>query len=199
MGLFIKTLSKPMAKQVKHQFVKWPVTRRSLIWAGQTSHAVATRMTIWSSGYKVRSISKLEEEQALSRGADLLSESFIFIVSGGIVVYEYNRSSQKEKKKEAARLQEIRDDAARLQAKLDSLDKRLVALEEYARANRRSILGGLGTIGEYHEPRDVVPINDSAGGENALVLTRNEVKTQNENDNQSTNSSKRYWKWLWPF
>eukprot|EP00581_Thalassiosira_minuscula_P017106 CAMPEP_0183718814 /NCGR_PEP_ID=MMETSP0737-20130205/11974_1 /TAXON_ID=385413 /ORGANISM="Thalassiosira miniscula, Strain CCMP1093" /LENGTH=190 /DNA_ID=CAMNT_0025948435 /DNA_START=176 /DNA_END=749 /DNA_ORIENTATION=- len=128
-------------------------------------------MTIWSSGYKVRSIAKIDEEIALSQGADILSETFLFGVSGGLVVYEYNRSSAKTEKKEAARLQAIRDDAERLQRKLDSVDKRLVALEEYAKANRRSILGiGIGANGEYHEPDGVVPINDEeVENDNAML------------------------------
>ena len=109
----VKTLSKPVAKQLKHQFVKQPITRNGLILFGQASHAISTRMTIWSSGYKVRSIAKIEDEKALTLGADLISEAFIFGVSGGIVVFEYNRSKEKETNKEAERLQKIRDDASR--------------------------------------------------------------------------------------
>ena len=107
LGLFIKTLAKPMAKRVQHQATKHPTGRSFLIWLGQTQHAVGTRMTMWSSGYTVRHISPIEEGAALSQGAELFSESFIFFVSGGIVVYEYNRSSEKEKAKEESRLQQI--------------------------------------------------------------------------------------------
>lgn len=158
---------------------------------------------MWSSGYKVRSIAKLEEEAALSQGADILSETFLFTVSGGIVVYEYNRSSAKEKKKEAARLQVIRDDAERLQKKLVSLDKRLVALEEYAKVNRRSILGiGIGANGNYVEPDEVVPIADEeADGTDAV--SNEEKKTTNKKEpstsDKISNKSQRSWRWLWPF
>lgn len=201
-SLFIKTLSKPVAKQLKHQFVKQPITRSALIWVGQTSNSVTKRMTIWSSGYKVRSIAKVDEDTALSLGADLLSETFIFAVSGGIVVYEYNRSSEKEKKKEAARLQVIRDDATRLQAKLNSLDKRLVALEEYAKANRRSILGiGIGATGEYQEPDEVVPINDEDdAGSSAILNSEKQAVVQNESSPvNNSNTSQRSWRSWWPF
>mmetsp|Transcript_42807 Transcript_42807/g.75077 ORF Transcript_42807/g.75077 Transcript_42807/m.75077 type:complete len:163 (-) Transcript_42807:238-726(-) len=162
-------------------------------------------MTIWSSGYKVRSISKLEEGAAISQGADLLSESFLFAVSGGIMVYEYNRSSNKEKKKEAARLQTIRDDASRLQGKLVSLDKRLMALEEYAKVTRRSILGiGIGATGEYVEPDpdEVVPIMDEEGDGNTAILNEKK-KVTNQKDSppvqESSNKCQRSWRWLWPF
>ena len=181
-------------------------------------------MTIWSAGYKIRSISLLEEEEALSRGADILSESFIFAVSGGIVVYEYNRSSEKEKKKEEARLQKIRDEATRLQAKLNSLDKRLVALEEYAKANRRSIILGIGVgaNGRYVGPDSVVPINDDESDENDAILgattpsmdgkagTKEHVAHLVEDSRiphhssadaskDSSKTTQHSWRWLWPF
>lgn len=176
---------------------------------GQASHAVTTRMTIWSSGYKVRSISKLEDEAALSRGADLLSEAIVFSVAAGVTVYEYLRSSESSKKKEEAQLQKIRDDAGKLQAKLNSLDKRLVALEEYAKANRSSISllrGGK----EYVEPKAVVPINDEEGDGNNFSTLKSSDKLyklqQQDGGNSMSNASttdqsrpvqkKRSW---WPF
>ncbi len=179
--------------------VKTPLTRSSLVWVGQTTHAVTTRMTIWSAGYKIRSISKLDEEEALSRGADILSESFIFAVSGGILVYEYNRSSEKEKKKEEARLQKIRDEASRLQGKLDSLDKRLVALEEYAKANRKMfVLGiGVGANGEYVEPEAVVPINDDEDKTSSRQYTAEDTK--NSHGTKPASKDERSWRWWWPF
>ena len=199
MSLFIKTLAKPMAKQVKHQFVKQPMTRSWLIWVGQTAHATTTRMTIWSSGYKVRSISKIEDEAALSRGADLLSESFIFSVSVLILMYEYNRSNEKEEKKRAAKMQLIRDNATKLQAKLDSLDKRLVSLEEYAKANRRSIVLGVGINAEYVEPSEdeVVPINDNDQVQEKKSTTTKDSAAAGKNSSEKvTQQSKR---WRWPF
>lgn len=199
-SLLIKTLAKPVSKQVRRQFVKQPITRSALVWLGQTTHAMTTRMTIWSSGYKVRSISKIEEEAALSQGADILSETFLFAVSGGIVVYEYNRSSAKEKKKEAARLQKIRDDAAILQRKLVSLDKRLVALEEYAKVNRRSILGiGIGTNGDYVEPDEVVPIAEEVVEEKTSPLNDKRRTTHQKDVTTVDKASNRNPKSWWPF
>ncbi|KAK1747781.1 OPA3 family protein [Skeletonema marinoi] len=203
-GLLIKTISKPVAKQIKHSAIKYGTSRSALMSVGQASHAITTRMTIWSSGYKVRSISKLEDEAALSRGADLLSEAIVFSVAAGVTTYEYLRSSESSKKKEEAQLQKIRDDAMKLQAKLNSLDKRLVALEEYAKANRSSISllrGGK----EYVEPKAVVPIDDREGDGNFAILEPiDEPQQQDEgdpNNNAATDEpssvkSKRSW---WPF
>ena len=203
-GLLIKTISKPVAKQIKHSATKYETSRSALIAVGQASHKITTRMTIWSSGYKVRSISKLEDEAALSRGADLLSEAIVFGVAATVTTYEYLRSSASNKKKEDARLQQIRDDATKLQAKLNSLDKRLVALEEYAKANRSSISllrGGK----EYVEPKAVVPIDDSdcADGNISILKTTNEVQqkdggsSMNNASTDESSSVKRKRSW-WP-
>lgn len=168
---------------------------------GQTSHAITTRMTIWSSGYKVRSISKLEDEAALSRGADLLSEAIVFSVAAFVTTYEYLRSSESTKNKEEAKLQKIRADATKLQAKLNSIDKRLVALEEYAKANRSSI-SLLGGGKEYVQPKAVVPIDDKEGDDNFTILKpTDELQQQQQmegkaNNNASTDDSRRSW---WPF
>jgi hypothetical protein len=208
-GLLIKTLSKPVAKQIKSQMVKYDSTRTSLIWIGQQTNAITTRMTIWSSGYTVRSITPLEEGEALSRGAEIMSESFIFLVGGSIVVWEYHRSSEKEKKKEELRLQKIRDDATKLHAKLVSLDERLTALEEYAKANRNSILG-LGIGGkEYVEPQNVVKINDDDGMEPTRIEEHKKECIQHGNSekdsaptctaNENVAKQPSHWSWLWPF
>lgn len=201
-GLLIKTLAKPVSKQIRNQFVKQPLTRRGLVWVGQTSHAVTTRMTIYSSGFKVRSIPEIEEEAALKQGAELLSEAFLFAVSGGLVMYEYNRSSAKDKEKEAARHQALRDDAARLQAKLVSLDKRLEALEEYAQKNRRSILGiGIGNAAEYVTPGGIVPIVDEEeGGSGAASIEDKGTQPRHEPSAERTpNAAMQTRRWWWPF
>jgi hypothetical protein len=194
-----------MAKSLKNQVVKYPMTRRALITFGQTTHAISTRMTIWSSGYKVRSITPLEEEVALVQGADLLSETFIFVVSGGIVVYEYHRSSEKERIKEEQRIKKITDEASRLQAKLVSLDKRLEALEEYAKTNssRAIVLGPIGiggASGGYVEPDGKIPILDEV--EEARVENNTATNVEDPSSNMNKNASQtndQSRKWWWPF
>ncbi len=202
-GLFIKTLAKPMAKSLKNQLVKHPITRRALISVGQTSHAISTRMTIWSSGYKVRSITPLEEEVALVQAAESISETFIFAVSGGVVVYEYHRSSEKERIKEEQRLKKITDEASRLQAKLMSLDKRLEALEEYAKTNssRAIVLGPIGiggAPGGYKEPDGKIPILDEDDDSNAKTKTSPKLADHSLVMN-SSNTSQQSRRWWWPY
>jgi optic atrophy 3 protein len=48
-----------------------------------------------------KQIKELEPAAAFTRGADFLSETFIFGVGGGLVVFEYQRSAASSAKKEA--------------------------------------------------------------------------------------------------
>lgn len=187
-SLLIKTLAKPVAKNIKSQAVKNNTTRKALVWVGQSSHVLTTRMTIWSSGYKVRSISKIDDDTALSQGADILSESVIFGVSVCLLAFEYNRSSDKERRKEETRHKQIQDDSARLQAKLDSLDKRLVALEKYV--ENKSLLGGA-----YERPSGVVAINENDAVANANDAVANDADAKD--DPPHLRQQRRSWLWFY--
>ena len=129
-GLLMKTLAKPLSKRIKHDFSRYELTRGMLVSVGQASHQITSRMTIWSSGYQVRSVPRLEEATALKTGAEFVGEAFIVVVSGGIIVWEYNRSSESNKRKEAKRRADEKAERDALHAKLDALDIRLLGLEE---------------------------------------------------------------------
>jgi len=139
-SLLIKTLSKPVAKRIKTDFTRYDLTRRFLVGMGQSTHRFTTRMTIWSEGFKVRSIPLLEENEAITRGADLLGEAIVFGVSVSVVVWEYNRSNEKAKAKEEKRLLEIEAENDEMDEKLHALDVRIEALEKAVKAQNHSLL-----------------------------------------------------------
>lgn len=147
-SLLVKTLAKPLSKRIKTQFSRNNTTKAILIGIGQTSHSVTSRMQIWSAGYRVKKISPLEPEKALQDGAEFVGESFIFFVSGYLVVWEYRRSNESTQEKNE-----------KLQAKLNALDERLSAVEDVVKKNSQSILG---IRGKYVEPESkaLVPINE---------------------------------------
>jgi len=127
-------------------------------------------MTIWSAGYRVRNISPLEDEKALSQGAEFVGESFVLLVTGGTVVWEYNRSKEKERVAEEKQIAIATAERKALQAKLHSLNIRVEALEAAARQDvhghdgeQKSTLTKLfgGRRKGYQPPdaSDVVPID----------------------------------------
>ena len=167
-GLLVKTLSKPLSKRIKHEFSRYQITQRFLIGIGQTTHTITSRMTIWSAGYQVRSITPLEPEKALKDGAEFLGESIVFLVSGTVVVWEYNRTNEKARLKEEKVREDERQQREALRAKLKTLDKRLQALEEVVKSNSKFPLHFGKT---YVEPENIVPIDDEDGDETPPVTS----------------------------
>ena len=74
-------------------------------------------------GHKSVKIKPLEEDAAFARGAEILGESFLFLVAGFVVVYDYSDSKTKSAQKEREKKQE-------LETILSSLEKRIELLEE---------------------------------------------------------------------
>ena len=182
-SLFVKTLAKPFSKRIKHEFSRYNFTKQILIGIGQTTHSVTSRMQIWSAGYKVRSIKPLEEEKAIKDGAEFVGESFIFLVSGALLVWEYNRSAESTRAKEEKKQEEARLERAALQAKLIALDARLKAVENTVKHNSHSILGLVGST--YIEPaaEKLVDIEDD---DDKVIET---LKSQTTKDAQTDTSS----------
>lgn len=73
----------------------------------------------------------LNENKAIENGANFLSESFVFAVAGGIIIYEANRQRQKELNRREA----VEDDIKTLQHEIEYLKKKLaeyhVRLDDY--------------------------------------------------------------------
>eukprot|EP00540_Astrosyne_radiata_P019450 CAMPEP_0116829560 /NCGR_PEP_ID=MMETSP0418-20121206/4283_1 /TAXON_ID=1158023 /ORGANISM="Astrosyne radiata, Strain 13vi08-1A" /LENGTH=165 /DNA_ID=CAMNT_0004458581 /DNA_START=64 /DNA_END=561 /DNA_ORIENTATION=- len=123
-------MAKPLSKRIKHDFSRFRITQQMLVGIGQASHQITSRMTIWSSGYTVRSIPSLEEKEALKTGAEFIGESVVVLVSGAVIVWEYNRSTEASKAKEEKKRAQAKAEREELQMSLCALDVRLKALEE---------------------------------------------------------------------
>ena len=206
--LLIKTVAKPVSKRIKRDFSKNKTSRRLVIWIGQASHSVTSRMTIWSEGYKVRSITPLEEDKALSVGSDFVGESFILLVSSGLVIWEYNRSTTKTKEKEAQQRADAKAERDALQENFLALDARLKALEEVVEYNSSSILNIAGK--KYVEPKKkrLVPISEEADRQQFLsermivkegdaLPEANGPSSKNLESQESTNNSSKSWWQFW--
>ncbi|XP_065167899.1 putative OPA3-like protein CG13603 isoform X1 [Atheta coriaria] len=102
--LFIKQITKPIAEMVKKQAVQHHFVRRWIcIPPAQLYHWSEVKMKMWILNLgKPVNIPVLNEQQAIELGANLLGEGVIFTIAALILINEYQRSSAKEAKKEAA-------------------------------------------------------------------------------------------------
>ncbi|CAI0445115.1 unnamed protein product [Linum tenue] len=106
--LAVKTLSKPLASKLKQQAAYHPKFRQIIINMAQLNHRISTRMQrrIYSHATDAE-IRPLNEEKAVQAAVDLIGELFVFTVGVGVLIFEVQRSSKSEARKEAARLQEL--------------------------------------------------------------------------------------------
>lgn len=131
-SLVIKTLAKPLAKELKHQASNSGTLKGGVIWLGQSFHKASTIVSVRAAGFGTAKVKPLEESKALSLGGDILSEFLVFSVAGGLLIWEYRSSNAKaavkadeQKAKKAQEDQELRDHLANIYTRLDDLETKI--------------------------------------------------------------------------
>lgn len=122
-ALFIRQLTKPVAAQIKHQAQKPGIFRSLCNRYGQMHHKIESRMSLRLLGHSSKKIKDIPEELAVSTGANVLSEAFVFSVAAGLLVYEIQRKSKQD---EVAK----KEKEAKEQAKEQALNNRFQRIED---------------------------------------------------------------------
>ncbi|KAL0443913.1 UNVERIFIED_CONTAM: hypothetical protein Slati_2114000 [Sesamum latifolium] len=132
--LALKTLCKPIGNRIKKQAGFHPRFRQSIINIAQANHRLTTTLQRRIYGHATDvAIRPLNEEKAVQAAADLLGELFVFTVAGVAVVFEVQRSSKSEARKEELRKQELevmRQRDEELAREVEQLKHRLAELEQ---------------------------------------------------------------------
>jgi hypothetical protein len=171
-----------------------------LVNLGQASHHVTSRLTIWSAGYRVRSITPLDPEKALKEGAELVGESVVFLISGGWILYEYNRGLTKSRATTEAARQQARHERDDLRTQLHAIDVRLAALEDAVGQAKWTV--------NYREPSikgqvKIAPPEGErvvqAGTDPGVALTKKEPHLAGDTAplEDKCRSGERKWWWPW--
>ncbi|KAF5481373.1 hypothetical protein F2P56_002030 [Juglans regia] len=106
--LALKTLCKPIANRLKKEASLHPKFRQFIINIAQANHRFTTKTQRRIYGHTIDAeIRPLNEEKAVKAAADLLGELFVFTVAGAAVIFEVQRSSRSEARKEELRRQEL--------------------------------------------------------------------------------------------
>ncbi|CAN6444188.1 unnamed protein product [Victoria cruziana] len=134
--LALRTLAKPIASKLKKEAGRHPRFRHFIISIAQGNHRFSTNMQRRLYGHATNvEIRPLNEEKAVQAAADLLGEFFVFSVAGVVVIFEVQRSSRSEARKEELRkaelaaMKEKEDDLAR---ELELLKQKINELEQLA-------------------------------------------------------------------
>ena len=178
----MKTLSKPLSKAVKNNLSQYELSKNILIGIGQRSNTVTTYLTMLASGFRVRKIKPLEREKALKMGAEVVGEGFVLSVSFAVAINEYNRSAKKAELKNEQKRERIRETQRVLQAKLNTLDLRIKAIEDLLKKQQeieeqKTILTQIVPVVGTEKPKYIEPPKEKL------------VKIDDEEDHDGSTSS----------
>ncbi|KAL3522389.1 hypothetical protein ACH5RR_015223 [Cinchona calisaya] len=144
--LALKTLSKPIAARLKVEAGKHPKFRNFIISIAQGNHRITTQMQRRIYGHATDvEIRPLNEEKAVQAAVDLFGEVFVFSVAVVALIFEVQRSSRSEAKKEELRRQEmegLRQRDEELAREVELLKSKLQEIEQLAQ--KRGLAGVFG-------------------------------------------------------
>jgi len=99
--LFVKQISKPVAKQIAARAKSSRLFRDYVcIPVAQLFHwyEVKLKVQMMNVGGKVTKVPKLNEAKAIEQGSEILSEFILLSIASTILIYEYNRWRNKQPK-----------------------------------------------------------------------------------------------------
>jgi len=154
--LLIRQVSKPLAKSVAARARNSPFFKNWVcIPVAQMVHFYEVKMKMKALNIgagKVTKVPKLTEAKAVEQGSEILSEGIIISIAASILIYEYNRSKEKDDAKEAklkADRESIKNKIFELELKVEkqstqirNIAKTAIHLEEAM--HKRSLKGLLG-------------------------------------------------------
>lgn len=129
--LLIRQVTRPVANILKAQAKQHESFKRLCIGLAQRMHRADARLRsrLTPSKYEVK-IRPLNDTKAVENGATLLSEVFVFGVTGSVVVWETTR----QRAKEINRREQVTDDISYLQSEIEelrsALDRQNVQISE---------------------------------------------------------------------
>ncbi|KAG5597190.1 hypothetical protein H5410_038422 [Solanum commersonii] len=135
--LALKSFCKPIGNRIKKEAGYHPRFRNFIINIAQANHRLSTKLQRRIYGHATDvAIRPLNEDKAVQAAADLLGELFVFSVAGAAVIFEVQRNSRSEARKEEVRRKELealkqRDDE--LSRELEFLKNRIDELERHSK------------------------------------------------------------------
>lgn len=118
----IKTLTKPIANQLKSKAAHDGWIRRACLQYGRFHHRVESRAVLRLAGHDAKSVKPATDDAAVTIGATIFSEVFIFTTAAAILAFELNKKANDD---EAAK---VKKDAATAKEKND-LERRFQSIE----------------------------------------------------------------------
>ncbi len=155
--LSIKTISKPISKRLKLAAADSERFKDVCILVGRAVNQLTHQVNVRLVGGKAIKLKPLGESEAVSRGAEVVGEGFVYGTSVLLLVGEYARrdyvkdkeKAEKAEKKRASRLRKATALALRfkhIEGEMHELRNRVKELEEEKRQRERGLGGVVGSV-----------------------------------------------------
>lgn len=142
-ALLVRQITRPMANVLKRQAKNHAAFNEICIMLAQKMHVTDVILRSKLTPTKFRQpIRPLNDAKAVENGATLLSEAFVFTVTGSLVVWETLRQRQKE----LDRREQVRKDISTLQSEIEELRSTITAQNDELHSLRESIRQELATM-----------------------------------------------------
>ncbi|RHY89947.1 hypothetical protein DYB37_001210 [Aphanomyces astaci] len=149
-GMLIRALTKPLVGEMK-------TLSKSHPWMQQTCERIGQRVNRWSlesvlamrlGGNASITVKELPADQAFKKGAEILGETFIFLVAVAVLTVDYTRTSAKSALKDKAEVERNYDEFLEMEARFRLLETSMHRLER-VQAELHATLDNLSW--EYHK------------------------------------------------
>ncbi|KDP36256.1 hypothetical protein JCGZ_09821 [Jatropha curcas] len=135
--LALRTISKPIASKLKQAAGLHPKFRYLIINFAQVNHRFSTTIQRRIYGHRTDILIRpLNEGKAVQAAADILGEFFVFTVAGIAIIYEVQRNSRAQARKEEKHRQEIeamKQKRSALEKEVELLRQKLQEVEQLSR------------------------------------------------------------------
>ena len=139
-GILLRTVTKPIGKSIKVNAKTSPNLKRVCILIGNLQHNLLWRAQL--RGISQYQVKPLSDEQALEYGSEFIGETFIFSIAVAVASFEYHKSWTKSElkaraaqAKEAEKQRQWTHDIARLEMRIEALEKSRYTMNEKKRKN----------------------------------------------------------------
>jgi len=180
--LLIRQASKPVAKSIANRAKQSPLFKNYVcVPVAQLFHFYEVKVKLRAlniGGGKLTKVPKLSETKAVEQGSEILAEAIVWSTAAGILIYEYNRSKEKDDAKEEKlkvdresirnKIYELEVQVEKQSSQIRNLAKTAIHLEEELHKSSLKALLGKGpdvpetlrkTVEEIPEfPREIRPL-----------------------------------------
>jgi len=148
-SLVLKTLTKPVANQIKAKAQVPGYIRQACLRYGHLHHKLESRAVLRLAGHSAKSVKSVSDDAAVGIGASVFSELFVFSVAGGLLAFELWKKDKDDMAAKRAK------DAAAAKEKRDA-EERFLALEAEVTAMAHALRNAQNAIAKMqHHQHDV--------------------------------------------